>query len=163
MNTKLISLDTSSTATGWAYYENGTLKKSGVLLSNRSLETEQRVNQMCKMIINVLDTYQPDMIVIEMVALTRNALIQRILTEIVGVVRGYSIIHNICFFRLRPAEWRSLVKRDQDKIGGEKREVLKQWSKQYVLEEFGKTVTDDESDAILIGLAYIKLADKKGV
>lgn len=37
-----------------------------------------------------------------------------------------------------------------------KREEYKELSKQYVLDKFGLDVTDDESDSICIGVAYVK-------
>lgn len=158
--TKLISLDTSTVATGWAYYENGILVNSGVLKSDRMSDMENRITEMERLIIGLLNYYQPHIIIVEMVSVSRNIYIFRILSELVGAIRGYCVEYNIFFLRLSPGQWRSLVKREDDKIGGQKRDFLKKWSKQLVLEKYGKSVTDDEADAILIGQAYINLIAK---
>jgi hypothetical protein len=56
---------------------------------------------------------------------------------------------------LRPTEWRKMANTDNVKIG-RKREEMKQWSMDLVEKLFNKKVTDDESDAILIGYGYIQ-------
>ena len=74
---------------------------------------------------------------------------------IFGVVYGKCVENEIDFYELRPTEWRKLI--DPGKKP-RKREELKEWSKQKVKELFNiNDVTDDESDAILIGRAYINL------
>ena len=72
---------------------------------------------------------------------------------ILGAVYGWCLVHNVYFEMLRPTEWRALISKEKK---GRKRDELKAWSVRKVKELFGIDVTDDESDAILIGLAYVK-------
>lgn len=151
---KMVSLDTSTTKTGWAYWENGTLKESGIIDYSKEKDSEIRVEDMCFSILEILKKFSPETIVIEMTVVTRNANVQRILSEIVGVVRGYALINYCEFIRLRPTEWRKLVK-TQTEVTPKKREELKNWSINKVLALYKKKVSDDEADAILLGQARI--------
>lgn len=58
------------------------------------------------------------------------------------------------FDTLRPTQWRKLVGIDQSK---KKREILKQEAISLVKELYQVESNDDEAEAILIGLAAIKL------
>ena len=55
---------------------------------------------------------------------------------------------------MRPTQWRKLVGIDQSK---KKREILKQEAISLVKELYQLESNDDEAEAILIGLAAIKL------
>lgn len=55
---------------------------------------------------------------------------------------------------MRPTQWRKLVGIDQSK---KKREILKQEAISLVKELYQVESNDDEAEAILIGLAAIKL------
>lgn len=103
--------------------------------------------------------YSPTTIAIETPVVVRNPQVQRMLTMVFGSVYTICILNDIEFQELRPTEWRSLV--DHDKKP-RKREELKEWSKQKVKDLFNKDVTDDESDAILIGQAFLNLLKNHG-
>lgn len=110
--------------------------------------------------INELITYYSSTtIVIETPVVIRNPQVQRMLTMIFGSVYTICILNNIEFQEIRPTEWRFLV--DSGKKP-RKREELKEWSKQKVKELFNKDVTDDESDAILIGQAFLNMLKNHG-
>ena len=62
----LLSLDTSSTKTGWAVFKNGIYKESGVLdWSHIKDNTEDRLQIMYIDIIQHIQKYEPDILVIE--------------------------------------------------------------------------------------------------
>ena len=72
-----------------------------------------------------------------------------------GVVYAWCI-NNACEFNtIRPTSWRKQLNFQQGK--NVKREQLKKQSLQYVLDNYGLEVTDDESDAICIADAVIKM------
>lgn len=150
---RMVSLDTSSTATGYAYWENAVLKESGELKAD-SKDKEDRLDEMCLKIMDILRKYKPHIVVIEMTVVETNANTQRILSEIVGVVRGYALMHDCDFVRYRPSSWRYLVK-DENETLSKKREDLKKWSVAKVSKLYGINGSDNETDAILIGLAHI--------
>ena len=63
--TILLSLDTSSTKTGWAIFGNGIYEESGVLDWSHVKETEDRLLIMYIDIIQLINKYEPDILVIE--------------------------------------------------------------------------------------------------
>ncbi len=125
---RMLSLDTSSTVTGYAYYEAGVLVESGVINKNtkeyKKMDSESRLNDMCKDIYALLKRIKPQTIVCEMTVVERGASTQRMLSEIVGSVRGWAIYHNCEFALYRPTQWRKIVC-DQDERLPEKETTVK--------------------------------------
>ena len=102
----------------------------------------------------------PDIIVAEEMVVTRNAKTARNLTMVLGALLGKCLDNHIDWQTLRPTEWRKLI--DSGKKP-RKREELKEWSKQKVKDLFDiDNVSDDVSDAILIGMAYINMFNGGG-
>lgn len=152
---KLISLDTSTSSTGYAVYISGKLHRYDLIDFKRIKNTDERIKEMILKIYEIIETEKPQIIVAEMTAVTRNAQAQRNLTMILGAIQGKCLENNIFFSLLRPTEWRKLVNNEKEKLP-RKREELKQWSKQKVSDILGiNDINDDISDAILIGQAYI--------
>lgn len=156
--TKMVSLDTSSRASGWAYWENGNLTDYGVFDYSKMKDKEARLDTMCISLCNLLKEHKPDIIVIEMTVVEKNAGTQRLLSEIVGVVRGWHIITGASeFVRLRPTEWRKLVREEDEKLPKSKDDGLKNWDIAKANALFGLSLKDDNiADAILIGYARIR-------
>lgn len=154
MNTcKLIGLDTSSSSTGWSVFLNGLYNSSGVINFKKFKGSgQERMNEMCISIIHLLERERPNIVAVEETAVTRNAAGQRMLTMILGVIYGWCLIHNVFFEMIKPTVWRSLISSEKK---GRKREELKQWSVAKVKELYNIQVVDDQSDAILIGQAYV--------
>ena len=152
---KLISLDTSTSSTGYAVYISGKLNRYDLIDYKRIKNTDERIKEMILKIYEIIETEKPQIIVAEMTVVTRNAQAQRNLTMILGAIQGKCLENNIFFSLLRPTEWRKLVNNEKEKLP-RKREELKQWSKQKVSDILGiNDINDDISDAILIGQAYI--------
>ena len=152
---KLISLDTSTSSTGYAVYISGKLHRYDLIDFKRIKNTDERIKEMILKIYEIIETENPQIIVAEMTVVTRNAQTQRNLTMILGAIQGKCLENNIFFSLLRPTEWRKLVNNEKEKLP-RKREELKQWSKQKVSDILGiNDINDDISDAILIGQAYI--------
>ena len=150
---KLLSLDTSSTSTGYSIYADGVYQTSGCLdLKKYKLD---KPSEMIRQLFSLIENESPDIIVAEEMAVTRNAKTFRVLTMILGAVYGKCIEQNIKWDTLRPTEWRAAVRGKDEKLP-RSREELKKWSKNKVKELFGiQKVNDDVSDSILIGQAYI--------
>ena len=152
---KLISLDTSTSSTGYAVYISGKLHRYDLIDFKRIKNTDERIKEMILKIYEIIETEKPQIIVAEMTVVTRNAQAQRNLTMILGAIQGKCLENNIFFSLLRPTEWRKLVNNEKEKLP-RKREELKQWSKQKVSDILGiNDINNDISDAILIGQAYI--------
>lgn len=158
---KTISLDTSSSKTGWAYFESSKYKKSGVIdLDTKECKkkykgnSDERVKDMCLAIISLLEKYKPDIIVIEKLNVSRNMTATRILAKIIGVVYCYSLLHDCFYYEIQATQWRGQL----DMQGkGKKREDFKQLAIEYVKNMLGIDVTDDEADSICAGIGYIKM------
>ncbi len=158
--TKMISLDTASRDSGWAYWENAKLKEHGVISVDKNIKSSsEKLDMMCKNLIKLLDERKPDIVVIEMTVVPNNTGTQRILSEIVGVVRGWCMSQkkDVDFVRLRPTEWRSLVRNKEEKIPKSKAAGLKEWDIRKAKEIFCfSPIDDNEADGVLIGYARIR-------
>ena len=158
---KLLALDTSSSKTGWAMFENAKYKKSGVINFDTNEckkkykgNSEQRLEDMCLAIINLLKEYNPDIIVIEKLNVGRNMVAVRHLAKVIGVVYCYSILNDCFYYEIQPSQWRSQIGIQSTK---KDRKQLKQEAIEYVKNILGIDVTDDEADSICAGIAYIKM------
>lgn len=155
MSCKLISMDTSSNSTGVAIFTDGMLSRHFLIDLKTIKKTDDRITEMVKQIYEIIENENPDIIVTEMTVVTRNAQAQRNLTMILGAIYGKCVDKNIWYHSYRPTEWRSLINTDK-KPSGRKRENYKKWSLDVVEEMYGiQCPTDDLSDAILLGQAYI--------
>lgn len=152
---KMISFDTSSTKTGWAYWENGKLILSGVLYAEGE-DINSRITIMSKEILELLKNYKPKIIAIERSIFVKDPNTFRMLSEIVGIVRGYAILNDTDYVEYVPGTWRKLIADSNEKIPIG-RQNCKPWDIQKVHKLLNIDVCgDDEADAILIGLARIK-------
>ena len=153
---KLLSLDSSTSATGYSVFVDGKYKYSGCIDLHESGKSSDRLSLMIKELYSLIDEEKPDIIVAEEMVVTRNAQAARMLTMILGAVYGKCLKDEIFWFVLRPTEWRSLVKEKDEKLP-RKRDALKEWSKNKVSTLYGvEDVSDDISDSILIGEAYCR-------
>ena len=110
---------------------------------------------MCLAVWDLLQKHKPDIIVIEKLNVSRNMNATRVLSKVIGTVYTYYILTDGCsYFEIQPTQWRSQLDMQS---GKKKRDELKQLSIEYVKNTLGKDVSDDESDSICQGLAYIKM------
>lgn len=154
-NTILLSLDTSTKDTGCAIYVNGNYTTSEFIDASGIKNSEERMKEMIHRLYNLIDNLSPSIIVTELTSVMRNPDTQRKLTMVLGAVLGKCIENDIAYYSYRPTEWRSLVKDEKEKLP-RKREELKQWALDKC-NALGYKVTDDnQAEAILLGLAYVK-------
>lgn len=159
MKVKMISIDASTSASGVSEYINGKYRSSIVLKTDPKIKGDEKLNQMIKLIFQYLSQKKLEIIVVETIVPTRNAMGTRMLQELTGSIRGYCIYHDIDYYSLRPTEWRKAV---VDSIGikpkGRKRADQKEWALDIVNNKLNiKTDSDDEAESILLGLGYINL------
>lgn len=153
--TKLLALDTSTTSTGYALYVDGKLKDYGSLDFDQKTASDVRFEQMINAIYKKIDEVKPQIVVTELTSVTRNAKTQRNLTMVLGAVWGKCLLTDAYYHSFRASEWRKLV--DSGKKP-RKREELKKWSIDKVNSILKTEInTDNISDAVLIGMAYINL------
>lgn len=152
---KVLSLDQSTRVSGWAYFEDGQYVESGIIDMHKSkLETEERSFAMAKEIWKIINKYKPQHLILEGVQQQSNPSTMIILARLAGMVIGYAEAHNIETHILLPSQWRKQLGYSQGaKV---KRQELKQQSIDYVKENFGINVSEDENEAICEGVAAHK-------
>ena len=155
MDIKLVTIDGSTMKTGLAYFCNGKYKEHCLLDYSKNKNMENRFESMSKSIWNMLDKYRPNIIYIEETYMANNAQTMKILTRLQGVVYAWCFNNKCEFNTIKPTQWRKQLGFNQGK--NIKREKLKEQSVEYVSDNYGIEVTDDESDAICIADAIIKL------
>ena len=155
IETKLITIDASTQKTGICYFYNGNYKKHILLDFSKDKNMENRFLSMSKEIWKFLDDVNPNIIYIEETYMANNPQTSKILTRLQGVIYAWCMNNDCEFNTIRPTSWRKQLNFKQGK--GIKREKLKTQSIEYVLNKYNLTVTDDESDAICIGDAVLKM------
>lgn len=160
---KTLSLDTSTTVTGYAIYEDDKLVHYSSIDKSAIKDSDLRMMAMVSGIFIIMQQHNPDAVVIEEMVVPRNPQTQRMLTMILGAVYGQCLQVGIRYYALRPTQWRAAVRDLNEKIP-RKRDDLKRWSMQKVYELFGiDNIDDNVADAILIGKAYLCMEEKKDV
>ena len=154
---KLLSFDSSTKSTGYALFVNGKLSEKGNINHASIKDSKERMINMISDIYKIMEKYSPDIVTWEVTVVVRNPQVQRDLSMLIGAIMGKSVDMGSFFYAFRPTEWRKLVSDKNEKLP-KKREELKVWGKEKVKELFNIEVeNDDESDAVLIGQAYINL------
>ena len=152
---KILALDTSTKATGYAIFYNGKLYRYASIEVNNK-DPQERMATMVYKIITLIEREAPDVVVIEETVVPRNPQTQRMLTMILGAVFGACVCNNFNYCSLRPTQWRKAVHADE--YLPRKREELKVWSLDRVKSLYDiDNITDDVSDAILIGQAFLNI------
>lgn len=154
---KILSLDTSSKTTGYAVFNDGKLIRYSSIDKSDKKDSYERMSSMVYELIILIEREAPDVVVIEETVVTRNPQTQRMLSMILGAVFGVCVSNHFNYCSLRPTQWRKAVRGDDEKLP-KKREELKLWSISKVAELFNiNDISDDISDAILIGQAFINI------
>lgn len=156
---KTIVFDSSTSSTGVAIFLNGKYINHLIIETEKDIEGDDKLNQMIKLVYEYIDKEKPDIVLTEKAIVMRNAQTQNMLTELLGAIRGKCINNNIFYYCMRPGEWRSIIsKKYNKKPNGRKRIDQKKWSLDIVNNILNiETDSDDCSDAILLGLAYINI------
>lgn len=150
-----ISLDTSTTNTGYAVYDDeGNLLTSGVI-SSSSKDYLERANMMADYVSTISTEYQVKEACIEELKVLNN---QKTLTKL-AITQGIIIreLSDTDITFVPPSVWRSLFHIPK------KREEAKKKAIAIVKNKLGKTVTDDEAEAILLGRYYYRNFLTKGL
>lgn len=152
---KVLAFDQSTRVSGWAYYENNQYIESGIIdMSKSKLKTDKRSFEMAKALWKVIKKYKPEILFIEDVQQQSNAKTMIILARLAGMIIGYAEAHKVQVYIITPSQWRS-------KLGfqlgaGVKRQELKQQSIDYVKNKYGIDVSEDEAEAIALGVGAHK-------
>lgn len=119
-----------------------------------------RITHLCEHIQTIIDKYHPDLIAIENIQLqqigSRESNIQTFqkLAQVQGALMHLCVINKIEYKLIYPSEWRKVCNflKGNDKHRDNQKKIAQEW----VLENYHKKCTQDESDAICIGYAEMK-------
>lgn len=104
-----------------------------------------KVKQLCQQ-------YNIEFIVLEDIQLQQDPQTYKTLAKVLGVLEELAVeLFGQNYVIYASAHWRSVLQ-----IKGNVRTVQKKNAQEYVLSHYKKKVSQDESDAICIGAAYIK-------
>ena len=148
-----MSIDGSTQKTGIAYFCNGEYVEHVLLDFSKDKNMENRFESMSKAIWQKLDEYRPNIIYIEETYMANNPQTSKILTRLQGVIYAWCVNNDCEFNTIRPRSWRKQLNFQQGK--NVKREQLKIQSIEYIKNNYGLEVTDDEADAICIADAVL--------
>lgn len=157
---KLLSLDISTTNTGYATFEDIILLQSGAIYVP-TVEKEladTRFYPMGTSILSIIRRISPDVLVVE------SSFMKKVYNSIEYPLKLHGLIEfechkqNIIYRRMTPASWRSKtgVTAPKELKGDAKRKALKKDSIRVASLFAGRIIeTDDEADAINIGVGYL--------
>lgn len=145
---RVCGIDASTNKTGISLFIDGEYSGHMLIDLHKIKDSNIRVPKMMKEIKNVLDYYEPDIIVMEECLLKTNIATVKLLSYLAGAIISWAADNQVEFRFQLPSEWRKRV----EIVQGPKtpREKLKQEAIDMVKEKFGIDVTDDEAEAVLI-------------
>ena len=142
---RILGIDSSTTATGYAVIEDNKIIKSGVIKPQKKLDTIQRIIYIDNEIQKIYKKYKPNFIVIEEMVAFRNANAMRVLIGLIYHLVIEFTRKEALVVLARPSQVR------KNKIKAKHRDEIKKQSIDYVNKKYKiKVLDDNESDAILL-------------
>ena len=153
---KVLAMDQATRKSGFCYFENGQYIESGIIdLGDSKLDTDKRSFEMAKELWKVIKKYKPQHLILEDVQQQSNPKTMIVLARLSGMIIGYAEAHNVQVHILLPSQWRKALGYSQGaKV---KRQELKQQSIDYVKEQFGIDLQEDEAEAVAECVAAHKI------
>jgi Holliday junction resolvasome RuvABC endonuclease subunit len=149
---KIISFDQSSRITGYAVLEDKKLLGYGKFTLTDE-DFGDRLNRFRKQVKKLITEEQSvDKVLFEEIQLQQNVDTFKKLAMVYGVMMELLVELNIPYDIVSSNTWKSKCK-----IKKTVRETEKQAAQRYVLDNFGKKVTQDEADAICLGYTYFNI------
>lgn len=148
---KILALDQSSQVSGFAVFDDGQLIDSGTF-TLIDANIGKRLVKYKKKIAELIEKYDIDEVAFEDIQMQGNNVHTfKVLAEIYGVTEEYLTAHSHSYQVISASSWRS-----QLGIKGRARTEQKKNTQLYVQEHYNKKVTQDEADAIAIGIVASK-------
>ena len=148
---KILTLDASSTCTGWSLFEDGQYIKSGYINLKKDKNSEHRLYEMAKQITDLISYFKPHKIILEDTMMNSNVSTLKMLSNLAGAIKFYCYLHNFEIETIYPSEWRKYVKIQEAKL---KRSELKNKAYNVCIEQLGLIdLVEDQAEAICMGMA----------
>lgn len=151
---KILAFDQATTKTGYALLEEGKVTCGLINLGVKEfkkLDADIKGRLTVKKISELIGEFQPDIVIIEDVALQKNAKVLIQLSRIQGGIIGYCDSIGMPIAVMKPSQWRKICLLTQG--AGVKRSELKTEAKKFVESFFNLKVSSDEADAVCIAWA----------
>ena len=140
--TKILGID-QATTTGWAIIEDGKLIEYNKFTVSGNWV--QKVSKIKKIVVDIIEKNNPDIVAIEDVQLQTNPDIFKKLAELKGVLENMLYENSIDYRVVSSNSWKSTCG-----VKGRGRAKQKKASQQHVKAIFSINATQDEADAINI-------------
>lgn len=131
--------------------EDGVYLRSGTIDLSRNHDAPNRLKHMMLLISGLISSTHAERVVLEDVQQQTNSATYKMLAQLQGAIMHYCYENEIKFSIFAPSAWRKTLGFEQGRKV--RRYALKRQAIDYVKAHCNKTVTDDEADAICIGLA----------
>ena len=152
---RVLSIDQSSRVTGYAIFDNKNLVTFGHFSIPANKTMGQRLESFFNHLKDLLEKYNIQTLYFEGIQYQNNAETFKKLAMIQGIVFYCSQVLKISSKELTPSHWRKILK-EKNKISfGRARAEQKENAQKFVKEYFNKEATEDECDAICLGLAAL--------
>ena len=152
---RTLALDQSSRITGYAIFDNKNLVEVG----HFSIPANKTMGQRLKLFYNHLKSliiaYNIEEIFFEGIQYQNNAETFKKLAMVQGIVFYCTEKLKKPSKELTPSHWRSILKEKHNVSFGRNRVDQKKNAQKFVKEQFNKVATEDECDAICLGLAAL--------
>lgn len=153
---RTMAVDQSSRVTGWAIYDNEKLTGWGHFSIPANKTMGQRLKAFHQHLIELLDFYNVEHLYFEGIQLQNgNAETYKKLAMIQAMIFFTCHIKNVPCTELTPSHWRKILSEKYNWKFGRSRAEQKQKAKDLIEEQFNIYPTEDECDAICLGLAGI--------
>lgn len=151
-----MALDQSSKISGYSIFNDDQLIKYGHLSLPASLPIEERLLKLTCLLDESLQSYHFDKLIFEDIQEQGgNVKTFKVLAQVQGAILLWCAKHQINYEIIPPTVWRKNIKDIYGVTFGKVRTEQKQASIDFVKSHFKIEATEDESDAICIGISLI--------
>ena len=151
---KLLALDQATRTTGFAIFKDGIPIKIGHFTIIKD-DFAERLVEIRNTVIKLIEEYDIDTVAFEDIQLQNNVVqnvkTYKMLAEVFGVILELLQERKMTYHIVAPNVWKATFK-----IAGHGREVEKKLAQKYVFDNYGIKCTQDEADAVCIGIHTTK-------
>lgn len=156
---RLLSLDISTVATGWAIFDDGKIAHSGLIEPDRNLSDSARYYWITHHVTGLIKMYKPNDVVIEDTFYLKDPTVLKKLNRIAGQVMyiWYSMSGKSPYFYMAVQARKSIP---ELKGNAKKEEIVEAVNKFFGLR--GKLTDDNIADAIVTGYHHFVVSSNDG-
>lgn len=158
---RTLAIDQSSRMTGYAIFDNKNLVTFGHFSIPANKALGQRLESFYIHLKNLIDVYNIEEVYFEGIQHQGNVETYKKLAMIQGMIYYCTQVLKIPCKELAPSHWRSIIKEKYKINFGRARAEQKATAKKFVKDHLQKEATEDECDAICLGLAALYEKDKQ--